>query len=138
MRAAYVAAAVLVLAGCTSGREPADPTPSTAGAPTLEWRPVDGSVDATVTRSSDWTLTVAPDGRTWDLAGPSGASDGKGDRQRVSDALLDDHRRHLGAGRRPGGPRDRPGRPLLPGRGRPRQPGLHRHLVRPEAPRLQH
>jgi|SRR6478736_3618968 len=90
MRAAYVAAAVLVLAGCTSGREPADPTPSTAGAPTLEWRPVDGSVDATVTRSSDWTLTVAPDGRTWDLAGPSGASDGKGDRQRVSDALLDE------------------------------------------------
>lgn len=93
MRAPYAAAvALLALAGCTSepGPGPAAPSVARAAEEPLEWRPVDGPVDATATRNADWTLTVAADGRSWDLDGPSSGSGGEGEGQRVSDALLDE------------------------------------------------
>jgi hypothetical protein len=61
----------------------------------LDWQPVEGSVDDTVTRGEDWTLTVADDGATWRLQETAGGATSSGRVSanpgwRVSDALLDD------------------------------------------------
>ncbi|MBA2954782.1 hypothetical protein GON03_10635 [Nocardioides sp. MAH-18] len=94
MRAPYAAvAALLAVAGCTSEVDPRPAAPAkeaSAEPAVLEWQPVDGPVAATVTRNSDWTLTVAADGRSWELAGPASGSGGGSQGQRVSDALLDE------------------------------------------------
>jgi hypothetical protein len=98
MRGAYAAALLLTLTACGSDDEPGagpptSPTASPAVATRLDWRPVDGSVDDTVTRSGAWTLTVAEGGTSWRLTttdGSSGTAQAAAPRHRVSDALLDD------------------------------------------------
>jgi hypothetical protein len=113
MRAVHWATAamlVLVAGGCGSDDDPAarpTPTPGTSQASTapsltpsdtpessapaadLDWQPVAGSVRNTVTRSSDWTLTVRGNGAGWSLDGPTGSTGGGRSGWRVSDALLD-------------------------------------------------
>lgn len=115
----YAAAAVLLvgLAGCSDDEPDAAPTPepttspsSSAASPTpsetpgpsepseptrtpapeLDWQPVDGPVGNSVTRSSDWTLTVIGNGKGWSLDGPRGSSGEGSSDWRVSDALLDE------------------------------------------------
>ena len=71
---------------------PAAATPRTD---LLDWQPVDGSVDDTVTRAGDWTLAVTDDGSTWRLEETSGGTTSSGrvtanPGWQVSDALLDD------------------------------------------------
>ncbi|WP_028643933.1 hypothetical protein [Nocardioides sp. URHA0020] len=56
----------------------------------LDWQPVDGSVDDTVTRNEDWTLSVLDEGDQWKLSGPSAGGGGGSSGWRVSDALLDE------------------------------------------------
>lgn len=79
----------------------ASPSPSESESPTepptttrtpareLDWQPVDGPVRDSVTRNSDWTLTVIGNGTGWSLDGPQGSSRGSSPDWRVSDALLD-------------------------------------------------
>ncbi|CAI9411987.1 hypothetical protein [Nocardioides sp. T2.26MG-1] len=58
----------------------------------LDWRPVDGPVGDTVTRSGDWTLRVTGNGRGYQLDGPgssSGSGSSGGSRSQVSEALID-------------------------------------------------
>lgn len=55
----------------------------------LDWKPVPGPVDATVTRSGDWTLVVDASGTGAELQGPDSSSGYGGDGERVSDALID-------------------------------------------------
>jgi hypothetical protein len=109
---AAVAALVLVAGGCSgSDDEPgaaatpapsatpssSTPTPTPSETPEssappaadLDWQPVPGSVRNTVTRSSDWTLTVRGNGAGWSLDGPTGSTGGAQSGWRVSDALLD-------------------------------------------------
>jgi hypothetical protein len=67
-------------------------TPTTA---TLDWQPVDGSTDDTVTRNDTWTLTIPEDGSTWTLEkrGSGGSSSGQAGSNpgwKVSDGLLDE------------------------------------------------
>ncbi|MFC6343757.1 hypothetical protein ACFP8W_17360, partial [Nocardioides hankookensis] len=68
--------------------------PATPRTDLLDWQPVDGSVDDTVTRGDDWTLTVADDGSTWRLQKSAGVtSSGTATATpgwQVSDTLLDD------------------------------------------------
>lgn len=111
LRVAAYAACALALVGCAdesgSPHSPATPrssssTPSTTVPPTtsapastsstaaaLDWMPVPGPVDDTVTRSTAWTLTVT--GAGWHLAGPDADVEGRAPAGwRVGDALLDD------------------------------------------------
>jgi hypothetical protein len=57
----------------------------------LDWKPVPGSVDDTVTRSGDWTLTVNESGTRAELEGPgsSSSSGPGGSDERISDAFID-------------------------------------------------
>lgn len=115
MRASWAAAAVLVLVagGCGGSDDPAaepsatpsspasstppaspsqTPEPPESSAPPaseLDWQPVPGPVRNTVTRSSEWTLTVRGNGAGWSLDGPTGSTGGEQSGWRVSDALLD-------------------------------------------------
>lgn len=98
----YAAAlALLALAACGAD-EPA-PTPPSASGPgdsssgsssgsvePLDWRPVDGPVDDTVTRNEEWTLTVTGGGSGWELAGPTTAGGTAESGWRVGEALLDE------------------------------------------------
>ncbi|ABL83912.1 MULTISPECIES: hypothetical protein [unclassified Nocardioides] len=111
----YAATAVvlgLALGGC-GGSDPDEPRPgptptpapstSTAATPDasagssdagpatdlLDWQPVDGPVEATATRSGEWTLTVDRGGRGYRLDGPEPARGTAGPGQRVGDALID-------------------------------------------------
>lgn len=55
----------------------------------LDWQSVPGSVDDTVTRSGEWTLTVNKSGTRAELEGPgSGSGSGSSD-ERISDAFID-------------------------------------------------
>jgi hypothetical protein len=76
-------------AGGTADR-PAVLQPQTAP---LDWRPVAGSVEQTVTRGGGWTLSVDQAGSRATLVGPSGRSSwSSGSHERVSETLLDaDH-----------------------------------------------
>jgi hypothetical protein len=76
-------------AGGTADR-PAVLEPETAP---LDWKPVAGSVEHTVTRGGGWTLSVDQAGSRASLVGPGGRrSWSSGRHERVSDALLDaDH-----------------------------------------------
>jgi len=66
------------------------PTVLTARTKLLDWRQVPGSVDDTVTRSGDWTLTVDKSETEARIEGPgSGSGISAGPRQRISDALID-------------------------------------------------
>jgi hypothetical protein len=66
------------------------PTVLTARTRLLDWRQVPGSVDDTVTRSGDWTLTVDKSETEARIEGPgSGSGISAGPRQRISDALID-------------------------------------------------
>ena len=111
-----VAAAALLLAGCTPADDssttptpppstPAtpEPTTSTTAEPTpsdestdavtlLDWRKVPGSVDATVTRSSTWTVTVNKGGTEARIDGPESLSLASGGRVSVSSVLVDQQR----------------------------------------------
>lgn len=106
VRGVALATVVLVAAGCSSDGPSSEPpptsappasTPSTSAASTptsaapaaLDWQPVDGPVRDTVTRNTDWTLTVRGSGVSWSLDGPSGSTGGGQSGWRVSDALLD-------------------------------------------------
>lgn len=98
---APVLAATLALAGCSAdGGEPADTSgPAAAGDPTaartatLDWKPLPGSTKDDVTSNGTWTLTVAADGGTATLEGPqTGTTVAVDDRERVSDAFLDEDR----------------------------------------------
>ncbi len=62
-----------------------------AGTDLLDWQQVPGSVDDTVTRSGDWTLTVNKAGSRADLEGPNSSSGSGSTGERVSDALIDGH-----------------------------------------------
>lgn len=63
-----------------------------AGTDLLDWQRVPGSVDDTVTRSGDWTLTVDKSGSRAELEGPhSSSASGSNPGERVSDALIDGH-----------------------------------------------
>ncbi|HEU4812470.1 MAG TPA: hypothetical protein VFT00_10060 [Nocardioides sp.] len=55
----------------------------------LDWRPVPGSVDDTVTRSGDWTLTVNEAGTRAELEGPDSSSGYGSSDERISDAFID-------------------------------------------------
>lgn len=91
----------------TPSSEPstADPSTATSATPTggtaeqpavlepttdlLDWRPVDGPVEAVVTRSGDWTLSVPRSGASYSLeTGGRGTGSGTPG-TRVSDALID-------------------------------------------------
>ncbi|GCD90462.1 hypothetical protein [Nocardioides sp. LS1] len=56
----------------------------------LDWSPVGGSTEATVTTNGDWSLTVDKSGSQADLEGPSSASGSGSSGERVTDAFLDD------------------------------------------------
>ena len=60
-----------------------------AGTDLLHWQQVPGSVDDTVTRSGDWTLTVNKAGSRADLEGPDSSSGSGSSGERISDALID-------------------------------------------------
>jgi hypothetical protein len=66
------------------------PAPVDAITDLMEWQPIEGSTDHTITTNGDWTLDVSADGSHYDLDGPG---NGKGfslkRRDRVSDAFLD-------------------------------------------------
>jgi hypothetical protein len=114
-RLVVAAAAVVVLAGCTSPddssttptpepstpttSEPAtsvtaEPTPSEEPTPVdlLHWTKVPGSVDDTVTRSSTWTVTVDKDASQAGIEGPQSLGLGSGGRTSVSTVLVDEQR----------------------------------------------
>ena len=56
----------------------------------LDWKPVAGSVDRTVTRGGGWTLSVDQAGSRASLAGPGGRSSwSSGRHERVSETMLD-------------------------------------------------
>lgn len=55
----------------------------------LDWKPVPGAVDATVTRSGDWALVVSESGTEAELRGPDSSSGYGAAGERVSDALID-------------------------------------------------
>ncbi|WKN48267.1 hypothetical protein [Nocardioides sp. Arc9.136] len=97
-------AGCLLLAGC-SGEDAGpgtgtSPTSSPTGSPTgspgpapaaLDWQPLPGRVQDTVTTNGRWTLTVTEAGDTATLEGPDGTTTTEATgRERVSDALLDD------------------------------------------------
>ncbi len=111
--AASATVLALALSGC-SGSDSTEPTPATTPPPStappstapsggtadrpavvepatdlLDWQPVDGPIEATATRSGDWTLIVEPGGRGYRLEGPRSASGSAGSGLRVSDALID-------------------------------------------------
>ena len=93
------------LSSAPSTSAPASPPPSSSTSPSggtaprpaavepatalLDWQPVDGPVEATATRSGDWTLTVEQGGRGYRLEGPHSASGSGGSDARVSEALID-------------------------------------------------
>ena len=56
----------------------------------LDWRPLDGSVDDTLTTNGDWTLTVTEAGATWNLSDGRRNSGGASAGWRISDTLLDE------------------------------------------------
>ncbi len=117
-----IGAAVVVLAACTSPDDSSstpDPTPtrptatvpssevpttsatspsgSAGGQPTpttdlLDWKPVNGPVDDTVTRSSTWTVTVNKARSEARIEGPESLGLGSGGRVTVSNVLVDDQR----------------------------------------------
>lgn len=117
--AAPAAVLALALSGCSgsdpaepaptstpapSSAAPSSPSPSSAapsGGTTdrpaviepatdlLDWQPVDGSIEATATRSGGWTLTVERGGRGYRLEGPQPDGSAAGSGLRVSDALID-------------------------------------------------
>jgi hypothetical protein len=114
-RLATLAAAVLLLAGCTSAdssttpapepstpatSEPstsasAEPTPSdepTDAVDLLDWTKVAGSVGSTVTRSSTWTVTVNKARSQARIDGPESLGLGSGGRVTVSTVLVDEQR----------------------------------------------
>ena len=116
-RLVVVAAGVLVLAGCTSTDDssstpepsPEPPTSSSgSSAPTsdppsptqdpstpvtpLDWKPVPGPVDDTVTRSSTWTVTVDKARTEARIDGPASLGLGSGGRTTVSNVLVDQER----------------------------------------------
>ncbi len=116
-RLLVVAAGVLALCACTSTDgssttpEPSpEPPPSTTAtsAPTsdgpssseetstpvtpLDWKPVPGPVDDTVTRSSTWTVTVTKDRSEARIEGPESLGLGSGGRIAVSTVLVDQQR----------------------------------------------
>jgi hypothetical protein len=65
--------------------------PAVADAQTdlLDWQPIPGPPDDTITTNGDWTLTVGADGDRYDLDGHgTGKGFGLRSRDRVSDALL--------------------------------------------------
>ncbi len=74
----------------TSGGPVDAPVKVAAETDLLDWRPVDGPVDDTVTRNEDWTLTVSDDGATWKLAGPAAGGGGRTAGWQVSDTMLDE------------------------------------------------
>lgn len=95
----YAAAlALLSLAACGAD-EPAPPRPSPPGADggrgsgsvaPLDWRPVEGPAEDTVTRNDEWTLTVTGAGSGWELTGPTTRGGPAGSGWRVGEALLDE------------------------------------------------
>ncbi|MGB0101709.1 MAG: hypothetical protein WBP61_15635 [Nocardioides sp.] len=110
--AAAATALTLTLTAC-SGDEPdvsstptsqsPSPSPTESEAPTpsaapesdrppaeLDWQPVAGPIGETVTRNTDWTLTVKRNGAGWSLDGPQAGTGGGASGWRVSDALLDE------------------------------------------------
>ncbi len=108
--------ALTALTGCTTGGESsgnAEPTPapSTPSTPTtsttidpvptdhasalldlLDWRPVPGPVDDTVTRSSRTTVTVTTDNKTARIEGAQSLELGSGNRSTISTVLVDEQR----------------------------------------------
>lgn len=109
--APYAVLIALTATGCASDR-PAGPAPdppastvtpgathdATPGATTtpvptaaaLDWAPVPGSMNDTVTVGDEWTLTVAADGTRAVLGGPRPLTIDAGAGRRIADALLDD------------------------------------------------
>lgn len=76
--------------GLPSGGTPAEPAVVTAETKLLDWQQVPGSVESTVTRSSEWTLTLNKAGTRAKIEGPdSGSEVATSSRQRISDAFLD-------------------------------------------------
>lgn len=68
-----------------------DPLVLTAPATALlDWRPVEGPVEDTVTTNGEWTLTVNQAGDQAQLEGPSTASGSGTTHERITDAFLDD------------------------------------------------
>ena len=58
----------------------------------LDWQPVPGSVDDTVTRSTRTTVTVTADNKTARIAGPQSLELGAGKRSTISTVLVDEQR----------------------------------------------
>ncbi len=65
-----------------------DPEPVEAGTDLLDWLPVAGSVETTVTVAGAWTLTVTADGRRALLDGPTPQTIDAGAGRRISDAFV--------------------------------------------------
>jgi hypothetical protein len=120
-RLALAATALVTLTACTSTSDapptpsPEPQTPGTTSAPTsaptsaassvhstpastegptdlLDWKPVPGPVDATVTRSSTWTVSVDKDHSEATIDGPVSMGLGSGGRVTVSNVLVDQQR----------------------------------------------
>lgn len=73
----------------SGGGTDADPALVEATEDLLDWKPVPGSLDDSVTSNGTTTLRVSANRRTWSLDGPT-TSAGASGRGSVSDALLDD------------------------------------------------
>ncbi len=68
------------------------PPPTQPATDLLDWKPVKGSVDDTVTRSSTWTVTVTKDRSQATIDGPESLGLGSGGRTAVSTVLVDQQR----------------------------------------------
>src|SRR5262245_44610754 len=106
-RFAGVCMVLLALSGCTTEKDAGPPKPSPQQSPAphggtpdqpvvlaaeqslLEWTPVPGAVEDTVTTNGPWTLTVDTARQGYQLDGP-GQSLGNGEADaRITNALLD-------------------------------------------------
>jgi len=74
--------------GAPSGGTAARPAVLRATPAPLAWRPVDGPVSTSVTRSGPWSLSVTKSGH-YTLDGPHASTGPQGSGTRVSDALID-------------------------------------------------
>jgi hypothetical protein len=77
-------------AGTPAGGTPAQPVVLTPTDALLDWQPVPGSTDLTVTTNGTWTLTLDESNGRAELTGPVSTTTPAGVKGKVSDALLSD------------------------------------------------